>query len=644
VVNLLLPKTYEAETQLYISTPNHNDYNTVLGDQQAAKAFTSFPQSTSVLQATLRAAGVRGLSLSQLNSMITVDNSLDSQFVVIRVRDKDPLLAARLATVLTEQSMNQYETLSTDGGKLQFAQDELDRLGNEIKSLENLLTSLQGQGQAVSINDPTVKAARISDLTDQLNGLRQLYIELFNTEIQNGATPFLLQQINTVQTQINNLESILASLKGSGTSSNDPSVQSVRITQLQDELNGLRQLYVPLIDTYGNLTSPQVAVLQSAQVPTKPVGPGAAVAVAIGALAGLIAILGVIVFIEQTDDALRTPAKVSQATGLRTIISVKRLALSKGPRERVGRLPITEAPQPGLLLEDHLEMLAETTPLAIAESSATQAGQTERALVKRPSTALAEPVPASSVNHRTKEKASAAIELPEIFLTLGVFLRSERSQLLSSGSDLKSLLITSPQNGDGKTTIATRAALGLAKVGVKVVLIDANLRNPGVHDVFGLSNRIGLSSLLTANPIVDLVERSNDTSHNSRKIDRTGKIDSPVSSLIEWTFDLLQDTAEPNLSILPAGHAVASPAELLSSSRMVQIIRILSEKAMVIIDGPALLTASESMTLADMSDGTLIVVDARHATAHKLNQSLEMLRWINTEILGIVLNRAGSQN
>lgn len=639
-VNFLLPKTYEADTTLYISTPNHSDYNTVLGDQQAAKAFALFPQSTSVLQATLRVVGIRGLTLPQLTSMITVDNSLDSQFVVIRIRNPDPSLAARLATVLTEQSMNQYEASSTGGGQLQFVQDEIDRLGNEIKSLEDLLTSLQGQGPGVSINDPTVKAARISDLTDQLNGLRQLYLELFDTETQNGATPFLQNQINTVQNEINNLQSILAALQGGGTSSNDPSLQSVRITQLQDELGGLRQLYVQLITSYGNLTSPQVTVLQAAQVPTKPLGPGATVAMAIGALAGLVAIVGVIVFIEQTDDTLRTPVKVSQAAGLRTIISVRRLAIRKGQQRTDGHRPIAATAPAGLLLDDYLEMVAETKPLASAEPSATEAGSLERAIAKRPSAALAELVPASGFDHGAKEKASAAFEVPETFLALGVFLRSERSQLLSSGSDIKSLLITSPQHGDGKTVIATRAALGLAKVGVKVVLIDANLRNPGVHSAFGLTNRIGLSSLLTAKHIDDL----SDTGEITRRIDRTGKTASPLSSLVECTFALLQESGEPNLNILPAGLAVASPSEVLASSRMGQIIQILSEKALVIIDGPALLTASESLTLADKSDGVLMVVDARHSTAHKLNRSLEMLRLVNPEILGVVLNRAGSRN
>jgi len=158
-------------------------------------------------------------------------------------------------------------------------------------------------------------------------------------------------------------------------------------------------------------------------------------------------------------------------------------------------------------------------------------------------------------------------------------------------------------------------------VGVEVVLVDANLNKPEIHSIFGLSNTTGLSSILSSS------QNGNST-----------------SQLVERTFAALQETHEPKLSILTSGPAVDSSPEILSSTRMKAIIHLLSEKAFVIIDGPAVLTSSESVILANKSDGILIVVDARHTTASKLNLSLEMLTWVNTNILGVVLNQVNKGN
>ncbi len=108
VVNLFQPKLYESTTSLYISSLNASDYQSVLGAQQAAKGFVVFPQSDGVLQAVLKVVGVRNLTGSQLSSMVTVDNNLNSQFVDIKVRNSDPVMAAQLASAIAKQSMDLY--------------------------------------------------------------------------------------------------------------------------------------------------------------------------------------------------------------------------------------------------------------------------------------------------------------------------------------------------------------------------------------------------------------------------------------------------------------------------------------------------------------------------------------------------------
>ena len=332
-------------------------------------------------------------------------------------------------------------------------------------------------------------------------------------------------------------------------------------------------------------------------------------AIAIGMLVGLIAIVGVIIIIEQTDDILRSPSKVEKATGLRTLITVRHLHITTNQ---------------AVLLNGHSPENENTITLQPFVAKGTHSIADQREIFDDTAKRLAiatRQVQSVSVDSRTRGRTSTGFQVPETFLTLGVLLRGERSQLTSSSNHNRSLLISSPEDGDGKTLIASQLALGLARVGVEVVLVDANLNNPEIHSIFGLSNVTGLSSILSSS------QNGDSSSH-----------------LVDRTFAALQETHEPKLSILTSGPAVDSSPEILSSTRLEAIIHLLSEKAFVIIDGPAVLTSSESVILANKSDGILIVVDARHTTASKLNLSLEMLTWVNTNILGVVLNQVSKRN
>ena len=551
-VSILQPKMYESDTTLFVGSQNRTDYNSVVGDQQSAKAFASIPQSASVLAAALKAAGDRSLSLSQLPSMVTVANNLDTQYVIIQVRDRDPKRAARLATEIAKQAISQFEAATTDGSTKQFVKQELDRIESEIKDLEN--------------------------------------------------------QLAKAQSQVTNTSS---------------SPQTVLIDQLKTNLSTDRTLYNQQLNLYIGVSGTQVTVVQDPEVPQNPVGQGKTLAIAMGMLVGLVTIVGVIILIEQNDDVLRTPDKVSRATGLSTFISVAYLpAIAKQNYQLNSHYEVTENDdevtgetdtvklEPAIakqarLLALHLE-LTEQEAIGVAEMREVKDDTGNHQLV------IAKQASLNGLGNKKKDNVSNEYHVPEEFLTLGVLLSSESGQLTSNGDSIRSLLITSPENGDGKTLIASQIALGLARVGVQVVLVDANLRKPGVHTIFGLSNRVGLSSMLTS----------------SEKVEPN------------FLFDALQNTHEPNLAIMPSGPIVDSPSELLSSSRMTAILNVLSEKAFIVVDSPATLTSSESVILAKKCDGILMVVDARHTAATKLNRSLEILTRVNMSILGVVLNRA----
>ncbi len=538
-VDYILPKKYEADATLFVTSPNRIDYNSVLGDQQAASALARLSQSNSVLLATLKSLHIHDLTLPQLTSMITVQNDLNSQFVIVQVRDKDPQRAALLASEIAKQSETQFQSTTINSTGAAYVKEEISNIPKEISQLEQDISNIQGQS------------------------------------VDGKYTP----------------------------------EQTALINQLRASVGGLQQSYIQYVNTYDTLIAIQVTLLQDAQVPQKPVGAGSAVAIAIGMLVGLIAIVGVIIIIEQTDDILRSPSKVEKATGLRTLITVRHLHITTNQ---------------AVLLNGHNPENENTITLQPFAAKGTHFIADQREIFDDTAKRLAiatRQVQSVSVDSRARGRASTGFQVPETFLTLGVLLRGERSQLTSSSNHNRSLLISSPEDGDGKTLIASQLALGLARVGVEVVLVDANLNKPEIHSIFGLPNSTGLSSILSSS-------QNGDSS----------------SYLVDRTFAALQETHEPKLSILTSGPAVDSSPEILSSTRMKAIINLLSEKAFVIIDGPAVLTSSESVILANKSDGIIIVVDARHTTASKLNLSLEMLTWVNTNILGVVLNQVSKRN
>ncbi len=160
-------------------------------------------------------------------------------------------------------------------------------------------------------------------------------------------------------------------------------------------------------------------------------------------------------------------------------------------------------------------------------------------------------------------------------------LRALRTNIvLAPGHEsIRSLLVTSCQPHEGKSVVAANLAADLACLGRRVILVDGNLRTPGLHKILGLPNARGLSELL-----------------------RTDEPD--ISSALQRTHD-------PNLFFLPSGDPPLDPTSLLLSERAWNLVSALKKKgALVIFDSPAALTEPDATILASMLDGTILVVNS----------------------------------
>ena len=173
---------------------------------------------------------------------------------------------------------------------------------------------------------------------------------------------------------------------------------------------------------------------------------------------------------------------------------------------------------------------------------------------------------------------------------------------------IRTLLVTSAVPGEGKTVTAANLALVFAQAGRRVLLVDADLRKPGIHLVFDLPNAHGLTTLL----------RSDEVSLDA----------------------ITHTTEQANLRILTTGPLPPNPAELLGSQRMRVILdRLKTGGDLLIFDGPPLQAVTDSAILSSLVDGTLLVIDAGHSRRGAVRQGREALAKAGANVLGAVLNR-----
>ena len=186
--------------------------------------------------------------------------------------------------------------------------------------------------------------------------------------------------------------------------------------------------------------------------------------------------------------------------------------------------------------------------------------------------------------------------------------KSVRTNVLFSSADegMRTLVVTSAGPGEGKSLVASNLALALAQAGQRVLLIDADMRRPRVHDIFGGSQEPGLSNVLAGNA---------KTSEAIRKSKTSG------------------------LWLMPAGHIPPNPAELLGSRRYTDFIASLAVHFdWVLLDTPPVMVVADSSIVANQSSGVVFVVRADHTSKHSVRAAVEQLEAANAHLIGSVLN------
>jgi receptor protein-tyrosine kinase len=196
-------------------------------------------------------------------------------------------------------------------------------------------------------------------------------------------------------------------------------------------------------------------------------------------------------------------------------------------------------------------------------------------------------------------------------------LRILRSNLSVMLLDLErpTVIFTSPNPNEGKTSLCTNLAMSFALSGSRVVLVDLDLRHPDAHRVIGAHNEYGVSDVLL----------------NRRTLEES----------IQYV-SLATPPGQPDrgLYFLSTGPSVANPTELLSSGPTQRLLESLGQQAdLVLIDSPPVLPVADSLVVGRMAAGAVLVTESRTTSIEATNKAKDLLTRNQTRLLGVVLNK-----
>jgi capsular exopolysaccharide synthesis family protein len=303
------------------------------------------------------------------------------------------------------------------------------------------------------------------------------------------------------------------------------------------------------------LKSSNLRVVDPAMIPSYPARPAKARNIALAFLVGLVGGIGLALLREYLDNTVKTPDDIETLTRLPSLAVVPTFGDGESNKRRMGIFggPSTNGH------EKRIELVAQ---------------------------------------HLPKSQMSEAF-------------RALRTALLLSQPDRppQVILVTSALPREGKTTAAANLAVTLAQLGDKTVLVDADLRKPGVGRLLnlGTGKYAGLSSYLAGVSTLDLVT--------------------------------VPHPAIPNLSAIPTGPLPPNPADLLSSHKLADAIAELRTKyKFVVIDSPPIMAATDAVILSVQADGVLLVVRSGETPKEAFTRTCDLLTSVKSRLLGVVLN------
>src|SRR5258705_9278226 len=350
---------------------------------------------------------------------------------------------------------------------------------------------------------------------------------------------------------------------------NQVAARAVQYNILKREVDTNKQLYEGLLQRLkeasvsASLKASNIRIVDSAEPPAKPVKPNIPLNLGVAAILGLGLGICAAFFQERLDDTLKGTDDVERVLGLAAVGLIPAVSQLNGNHHGMHKL-----------LENSKAL-----------------SRKENGNGRRPAAAW----------HGIDAEGPPHTALVEAF-------RSLRTSILLSSADRppSTLLVSSTQPGEGKTTIASNLAIALAQVGQRVLLVDADLRSPSLHRLFGTQENLGLVSCLAGHQ--------------------------------DWRT-VVRPSGSPGLDILFCGPIPPNPSELLSSRSMGALIRSAREQyEFIILDSAPMLALADSRILATQVSGVLLVVKNATIPREQVKQTLSAIRSVGANVVGVGLN------
>jgi capsular exopolysaccharide synthesis family protein len=603
--------------------------------------------------------------VSILESGMIIEHIKDTQAMRISFRHTDPSIAATVANGLAESFVQRnYQDKTQNFDK---ASDFLDRSTRDLKakvqSAEKAMLDYTRDNNIISAqNNSTLTSDKLMNLHQQamraevdlllkqslydevrkghVNQLPDAFtdpkivelqksynqLEMKETELKVAFGPEHPQVVETVQQMRKIKEQIAAShasleekiksdyeramrdnesLKTALAQAKSQALQqdqaSIQYNILKQDADISRSLYNQFLQktNQADLEVAQqqnnVSVIRPARLPGSPDGPNTSTSILLGFILSLAGSVGLAFFIDRFDNTIKDTKDISRYAQLPTL----------------GIIPAINEQTKRMLSEKGNKRTKSTQLLISLNSSASQQASDQNG------TSIHFLPAANDSNGNVSEAQSTSegnVILLNNYLSVSEAYRALRTSILLSaaGRPPKTVLITSGQPGEGKTTTVINTAISLAQLGSSVLIIDADLRLPSAHKGFSVKRTRGLSTFLSQ--------------------------DIPLDGMI-------QKLQIPNLYLLPCGPIPPNPAELISSEKMREMLEMLETRFdYILIDSPPLMYVTDPLILSTLVEGVILVVQGGKCTRDILRQSRQMLGSVSAKILGVVLNNVSTQH
>lgn len=490
----------------------------------------------------------------------------DTKFVVLTVKDPDPFKAATIANGLVEIMISQNENLQS----VQFSaaeknlQDRIDQAEEQIATLESQITQmsdeiLQSQIESVQI--------QMDDVQAQVNNLKTDIAQIYPGSL-------VVEDIAKIDLEsLTELESLSAE-------------DIAQLTAYKTKLDEI----TPILELYQEIYTQLVVLGQTTSTSDR----------------------------SGTDlDRLNTTLNLYQQIYISSINNLETLKLAKAQNTPTvmqvetavkPSVPISPKPSQTALLGAAIGLFAVAALVFLIEflDDTLKTPDEIKDVLEVPVIGF---IGELKQNSKKVEDALGVYVAKNPRSPVSEAFRSLRTNLEYSSIDnpVKTVLVTSSGEAEGKSTVATNLAIVEAQSGKAVVIVDADMRRPKVHVQFNKPNRMGLSDVVTGKLSLDDVLK---------------------------TYDQVA-----NLSIITCGTIPPNPAELLGSERMSQTLKDLKKRFdVIIIDSPPMIV-SDAQILSSKVDGLIFVVIPGQTKAITARRPIEELKRIDAKVLGVVANK-----